>query len=332
MRSVVHQAAEDRTDVSGVRTASRAGHGVQFFEHDRQRCDVVTRYVREGLAAGQCLVLVLTAEHRELLLQSCRTEKLNVERAWAEQRLVTLDANVSRFSALDELRESVRFNELFTAVLGHDLRNPLGAIMTAAQLATRRTTDEKLTKPLSRIASSGERMSRMITQLLDFTRARVGTGIPLRVRRLDIRTVLTQIVDELVAANPGAFVVVEQRGDACGTWDEDRLAQVFSNLLGNALQHGGVSAGVTVDIDGSAPAEVRMQFHNRISIPSDLLPAVFEPMTGGKHRGVRSQGLGLGLFITREIVKAHGGCIAVESTEAAGTTFTVSLPRQPPKA
>jgi len=80
-------------DVSGVRTASRAGHGVQFFEHDRQWCDVVTRYVREGLAAGQCLVLVLTAEHRELLLQSCRTEKLDVERAWAEQRLVTLDAN-----------------------------------------------------------------------------------------------------------------------------------------------------------------------------------------------------------------------------------------------
>jgi signal transduction histidine kinase len=112
-----------------------------------------------------------------------------------------------------------------------------------------------------------------------------------------------------------------------GTWDADRLSQVFSNLLANAVQYGTLSHGVTIEVDGRSSEDVRVQITNMGEVPPRILPRLFEPMAGGQRRRDRSQGLGLGLYITREIVHAHGGEIAVQSDPASGTTMTVVLPR-----
>jgi len=237
-------------------------------------------------------------------------------------------AALARFTAMQELEQTVRFNELFTGVLGHDLRNPLGAIMTAAQLMLRRGDSERAVKPLSRIMTSGDRMARMIDQLLDLTRVRVGDGIPLDPREGDLGALVHQVVDELDDAHPEWKLRVEVTGATAGSWDVDRLSQVFSNLVANALQHGEVAHGVTVRVDGRAEAQLTVEVLNMGVIPEALLPKLFDPMTGSERRRDRSRGLGLGLFITREILRAHGGSIAVTSSPMAGTCFRVVIPRR----
>jgi PAS domain S-box-containing protein len=236
-------------------------------------------------------------------------------------------AATARFSAMKELEQTVRFNELFTGILGHDLRNPLGAIMAAGQLVKKRSSDEKIVRPLERILNSGARMERMIDQLLDFTRVRVGHGIPLRPQAMDMVPLLKHVLDELDLANEHPRLRLEVKGDAKGTWDPDRLSQVFSNLVANALEHGDIQRGVYVFLDGTAAETVRIRVHNMGAVPPESISGMFDPMSGGAPRRARSQGLGLGLFITQEIARAHGGSIGVESSEAAGTTFTVLLPR-----
>lgn len=237
-------------------------------------------------------------------------------------------AAIARFSAVSELQRTVRFNELFTGILGHDLRNPLMAIMTAAQLAMTRDDSGKMVKPLSRILTSGNRMARMIDQLLDFTRVRLGSGVPLTPAPFDLVPVVRQVMEELEDANPEWSLVFENRGNTEGRWDSDRLSQVFSNLIANAVHHGIAAHGVQVQLDGTRDDAVRVTVHNMGCIPAARLPALFEPLSGSERRAERARGLGLGLFITREIVRAHGGTIDVCSDDASGTRFVVTLPRE----
>ncbi|TVP44799.1 MAG: sensor histidine kinase [Gemmatimonadales bacterium] len=236
-------------------------------------------------------------------------------------------AAVGRFAAIAELRETVHFNEMFTGMLGHDLRNPLGSIMTAAQLAVLRSSEERLTVPLTRILRAGARMARMIDQLLDFTRVRVGAGIPLDAGPANVASILREVIDELDDAHPEWTFRLERNGDTRGTWDRDRLSQVFSNLVANAVQHGIPEHGASVRINGTAPDQVTVEVHNQGTIPPAQLPHVFEAMSGGERARASSAGLGLGLFISRQILLSHRGDITVESTDSAGTTFTVCLPR-----
>jgi len=237
-------------------------------------------------------------------------------------------AAIGRFAAIAELRQTVHFNEMFTGMLGHDLRNPLGSIMTAAQLAVLRSSEERLTVPLTRILKAGARMARMIDQLLDFTRVRVGAGIPLDTGPANVATILREVMDELDDAHPEWTLRLERSGDTRGIWDSDRLSQVFSNLVANAVQHGIPEHGATVRIDGTAPDSVSVEVHNQGTIPADQLPDIFEAMSEGERSRARSGGLGLGLFITRQILRSHGGNITVASSDLEGTTFTVHLPRQ----
>jgi signal transduction histidine kinase len=244
-------------------------------------------------------------------------------------------AAIGRFTALRELEQTVRFNEIFTGMLGHDLRNPLGAIMAAAQMAARRSDQGgQLEKPLGRIIKSSERMATMIDQLLDFTRVRVGEGIPIDPRASDVVAIMNQAVDELSHAHPSwQFSIHRDAGDdTTGVWDADRILQVFSNLVGNAVQHGSAEQGVSVYFDGSSPEAVSVRIHNMGTIPEELLPRLFEPMAGGDRRRTNSRGLGLGLYISREIVKAHGGEIRVATCATGGTSFTLRLPRVVPGA
>ncbi len=236
-------------------------------------------------------------------------------------------AAVARFQAVAELQQTVHFNETFTAILGHDLRNPLAAIVTSARLAMDRDSSEKLHKPLARILSSGNRMSRMIDQLLDFTRVRLGGGIAVDPVDVDLAAVVRQVMDELDEANPEWSLRLACHGDTSGRWDPDRLSQVFSNLVANAVRHGRPEHGVGVTVDGRGERAIRVTVHNMGAIPAERLPRLFEPLAGGGRASDNGQGLGLGLFITRELVCAHGGSIEVCSDEEAGTTFTVTLPR-----
>jgi signal transduction histidine kinase len=247
--------------------------------------------------------------------------ELDLARAIADH----VAAAVARFTALDELRANLHFHEMFVGILGHDLRNPLNAIVTSAQLALMRSSNEKLTKPLSRILTSSGRMSRMIDQVLDFTRMRVGGGIPIEPRPMDVVPVLRQILDELEDAHPDRALRLAATGNTTGSWDADRLAQVFSNLVANALQHGDIAGPVHVRVDGTAPDEVRVAIHNLGVIPPAYRSGLFEPMSGRDRGGAR--GLGLGLYITREVVQSHGGNITVLTDPVDGTTFAVTLPR-----
>lgn len=222
--------------------------------------------------------------------------------------------------------------EMFIGILGHDLRTPLSAIITSA---TFMLDLDELAEPhltlTTRIASSSRRMQRMVSDLLDLTRSRLGGGIPVRREWMDLTDPLYQVVDEHHAVDPRRSLEVNTSGDLRGQWDGERLSQVLSNLLDNALDHRAQESPVTVNVHG-APYGVTISIHNHgIPIPPDLLPRIFDPMKrrhNGDSRARRgSSNLGLGLYIAERIVTAHGGRIDVSSTASAGTTFTVSLPR-----
>lgn len=225
-----------------------------------------------------------------------------------------------------ELRDTLRLNELFYAALGHDLRNPLSVIMTGAAVLIRRTADEKTMSTGNRILSSGARMGRMIEQLLDLARARLGGGIPLSPESFDLRDLAERVVAEHQSLESARPIHVETAGDLRGTWDESRLAQVLSNLLGNALQHGAPNANISLRLDGGAETVV-LRVHNGGVIPGGLLPSLFEPFRSGRDVHRRSEGLGLGLYIVDQVVRSHHGRVQVDSTVGEGTTFTVELPR-----
>jgi len=255
-----------------------------------------------------------------------RTSVRELKRAQAEER----ERAVRSKQLADDLSETIRVNELFIGVLAHDLRAPLTAIITAGELIRKReavSPEGRNAKVLARLLSSGERMSRMIEQLLDFTRLRVGGGFAIEPRDADLASLARQVVDELDDSYPDCAVDVRQAGDTRGTWDADRLCQVISNLVANAFQHGVPAAGIRVFIDGSVPDAVRVQVHNMGTIPPALIGQIFDPLTGGQRRRDRSRGLGLGLFITKRIAEAHGGDVTVSSNEADGTTFTLAIPR-----
>ncbi|HEX4403401.1 MAG TPA: HAMP domain-containing sensor histidine kinase [Polyangia bacterium] len=267
------------------------------------------------------------ASRREIAELRQRARALETEIAQRKELERALrEALVREKEARAEAERSVRYNEMFAGMLGHDLRNPLSAITTGANYIARLDPSQKSTKAATRILSSAERMARMIDQLLDFTRIRVGGGLALAPSRLDLDELLYKIKDELEASNPERSIMIEVVGSAVGEWDRDRLLQVFSNLVGNALHHGSEGVPVVIRCDGVAPDRVEVSIHNGGVVPAEVLPVIFEPFRGNT-RYQRTRGLGLGLFITQQIVVAHGGTIDVASTRERGTTFHLVLPR-----
>ncbi len=225
-----------------------------------------------------------------------------------------------------EAESETRFAEMFVGILGHDLRNPLNAISMSVSLMKRKGTGD-LTR-LNRIHSSTERMSNMVAQLLDLTRSRLGGGIPIERRPTDLLAVTAEAIDELRLVNPGRDIRLEEAGGIEGSWDPDRLAQVVSNLVGNALQHGDPSRPITVLLR-AADHTVRLVVHSfGPVIPPDLISVIFDPYRRTAVRSAGTRGLGLGLFISQQIVAAHGGTIECRSTEDEGTTVSVTLPHR----
>jgi signal transduction histidine kinase len=264
-----------------------------------------------------------------------RGEKLEasvVELTDANERLHREQEERARLAAenaaLTERARIQEFQERFLSVLGHDLRNPLAAVEMASGLL-RRSVGDREGKVLSRIDASSRRMSRMIEQILDLTRSRLANGLDLIPSPFDLRELLTRIVDELRASNPSRSLDLHCDDALHGGWDRGRLEQVFSTLIGNALDHGAPQGSVTVLATADAKS-VSVSVHNEgAPIPEETRAMLFDPFRRGERdsRTARTAGLGLGLFVSREIVLAHRGVIEVSSSLTEGTTFRVVLPR-----
>ena len=176
-------------------------------------------------------------------------------------------------------------------------------------------------------------MVHMVGDLLDFTRSRLGGGIPIARTDVSMGKVVHDVADEIAAAHPLRTLRVEARGEQSGEWDAARISQALANLVGNAVQHGSAGTAVTIELRGDEQ-EVTIAIHNRgPAIPADRLDGIFNPMkareaTGSTAADGPSGSLGLGLYSAERIVNAHDGRIEVESSEEGGTTFTVHLPRR----
>jgi signal transduction histidine kinase len=227
-----------------------------------------------------------------------------------------------------QVAEVLRLHEMFVAILGHDLRNPLGAMVAGADLLASQLSDERHLSTLHRMTSAGRRMTAMIEQLLDLTRARLGGGFGFAcVRtRVDVRELVQRVLDELRASNPEREIVFESASDCSASGDPERLLQLFSNLVANALTHGLPGTRIMVSATGGS-RDIVVAVRNQGVIPPERVSTLYTPFQGKSKDAKRSTGLGLGLFISQQIAKAHGGDITVESSAAAGTIITVRLPR-----
>jgi PAS domain S-box-containing protein len=221
-------------------------------------------------------------------------------------------------------RERQRTSELFLGILGHDLRNPLNTIV-ASLFVLEKEVPESAKRLLPRVSRSAQRMGRMIDQLLDFTRARLGQGIPVSRTPGDLREILRAMVEELEPAYAGRLKFSAD-GAVPGLWDADRLQQAVSNLVVNGLKHGAAGEPVEVRVAPERDAVTIEVVNSGTPIPDTEVAHIFEPFRRLTHEPTRdSSGLGLGLYIVREIVTAHGGGVDVDSTPER-TAFRVRLP------
>lgn len=283
-------------------------------------------------------VAQIVAEYRAL--------RASVLRLWMKDcdELKSTDfADLTRFNeAIDQsLAESIsefteiveNAKEMFLAILGHDLRNPLGAIYAGALFMSEASEMEESHRVLTlRIAERAMRATQMVGDLLDFTRSRLGNGIPINPAEVDLAEIVGDVADEIMAAHPGRTVQVETTEGHIGQWDEARISQALTNLVGNAVEHSARGCKVTVALDG-CEKDVTIRIHNLGTVISaDRLDGIFNPMklkaSDQESSSLGPTGnLGLGLYIAERIVHAHGGEIEVESSESRGTAFIVHLPR-----
>jgi sigma-B regulation protein RsbU (phosphoserine phosphatase) len=228
----------------------------------------------------------------------------------------------AREQAQDD-RESVQ--QLFIGVLSHDLRNPLSMIRMGLALLLRRNAlrpDDADT--VRQLTHASDRMGRMVEQLLDLTRGKLGGGIPVMRGVIDAAALCREIVEEQQLANPERQIQLTVRGETIGRWDSDRLLQAISNLVSNSFQHGAKDRPVRIDVLGDEHTVTVDVFNEGQMISKRAQQVIFDPFKRGRAAG--EKGLGLGLYIASEIAKSHGGSLTVRSTPG-GTTFRLQLPK-----
>ncbi len=250
-------------------------------------------------------------------------------------------ADITRFNeSIDqELAESVNFytdkvaqsREMVVGILSHDLRSPLQAIALSTELSLHMgQLNERQTMLSKKVLECTHRMSALINDLLDVTRARFGAGLPVVRAMMNMGIVAEQIVNEVRVVHPHRTIELSMSGVLVGEWDKARIGQIFSNLLNNAMQYGSHSAPVRVGLKGDPKVVTLTVGNDGVPIPAEKIKMIFDPLT----RAVTDQdvmptsgNLGLGLYITKEVVLAHGGTIEVTSLEMDGTIFTARFPR-----
>ncbi|EJN26197.1 MULTISPECIES: sensor histidine kinase [Pseudomonas] len=221
--------------------------------------------------------------------------------------------------------------DIFLAILGHDLRAPLQAVSMSTEILMRKTNLEgdALTCALH-IKRGTRHMAVMVGDLLELVRSRLGKSLPIEPAPMDLADTAREAIAQACAAQPQCDLTLSVEGDTQGVWDGRRLDQMLQNLIGNALQHGSNNSAVKLTLRGEADS-VRLTVHNDgAPIPPEVLPTIFDPLVRNADEALNgpTTSLGLGLFIVKEVVKAHQGTIDVSSNEADGTMFTVVLPRK----
>jgi len=278
------------------------------------------------------------------MVSEYRALRASVIKLWSRANTQMDSADIidlTRFNeSIDqELAESVSHytqkvsysKDLFMGILSHDLRSPLNAISMSAQLQLNAgTSKERQTMLATQIFECSSRITAIVNDLLDVTRARFGSGLPVIRAPMDMGSVSRQLVHEMQAANPTRTILLEVSGDLEGKWDKARIGQVFSNLIVNAVQYSFKDSSINITVKGGLE-DVVLSVHNMgVPIPPEKFGTLFASLT----RAVTDEGdhpmevnLGLGLFITEEIVVSHGGTIDVTSSKEDGTTFTARFPR-----
>jgi sigma-B regulation protein RsbU (phosphoserine phosphatase) len=299
----------------------RAGHTIPMV------LNAICRQ-HEGESLHQLAIFVATDRHqyeRELLKARQRAEDLLKQQQEVQHALSLAQEKLQRAIAAAEDR--ALFAEQMIGIVSHDLRNPLSIIKLAATLIARGDLDSSQARALAHIGSATERSNRLIGELLDFTQARIGSGLSFNAQTVDLHEVVSQSVEELSLAFPDRKLVHERFGGGDCEVDADRLAQLIGNLVANAIAYG--AADGTVRITSRVdPTSFSVSVHNDgTPIPDSLLPVLFEPMTRGTDIASATRSVGLGLFIVRAIALTHGGDMSASSTHEAGTTFTAQFPR-----
>jgi len=287
------------------------------------------KHVQDQLSEPRESTNILLLEQREanknLLVAALRNQE-EAEKANSTKANIEVELEEVRAVA-QELSETAEFRERLLGIIGHDLRSPLNAIvMSAGLLLSRGQLAEDDLQTAARIVSSSQRMNRMISTLLEFTRARLGGGFPLQSKHGDLRPIFRDVVDEL-AVTASSEVKYNFEGDLTGEWDVDRLAQVVSNLAGNALDHASPGTPIELRAHNDGPDVVLEISNQGQPIPEDLMAVIFLPFRRGRpHHQPKSGHLGLGLYIAHEVVASHGGSLNARCANGI-TTFTVRLPR-----
>ncbi len=252
--------------------------------------------------------------------------------------------DMTRFNeAIDqEMAESVKFytdrvarsREMVVGILGHDLRSPLQAIALSTELCMHMGhLNERQTMLSKKVLECTGRMGALINDLLDVTRARFGAGLPVTRAMMNMGFVAEQVIDEVRTVHAHRTIDLTMSGILVGEWDKARIGQIFSNLLNNAMQYGFKGSSVRVGLVGDGKAVTLTVGNDGVPIPAEKINTVFDPLTrvSTDEEEVPTAGnLGLGLYITKEVVEAHGGTIEVTSLDIDGTVFTARFPRSLP--
>jgi hypothetical protein len=283
-------------------------------------------------------LLEVVAEYRAL--------RASVLRLWHAKGFPSHDSDVDDVTRFNEsidqslakavssyTRQVDQSRDLFLAILSHDLRNPLNSITMSASLLPRLVPPAtEVIDVVSQISSSAGVMGKMISDLLDYTRTRLGAGMPVSRAMMDLGALCQELHNEFRTAHPNRSIGLRSEGEVCGNWDIDRLRQAISNLVGNAIQHSPQSAPVELSVSGDASDALVSIYNGGPPIPQGELAKIFDPLVrgsiAGQPRANRPGSIGLGLYIARAIAESHGGTINVTSSDASGTTFTMRLPRK----
>jgi PAS domain S-box-containing protein len=312
----------------GLRKDASCQRHAEFFLQLGARSMLIVPLMVEGKAVA-VIALIATAESKRrygpvevALAEEIARRAAPIIRSARDMTSAT--------QAQRELAQELALRERMIGILGHDLRNPLSAVrMSTALVLGKPDLSDDVRRVVSRADSAADRMAEMIGTLLDFTEARFRGGLQIKAVSVDLLEVAQAAVEEIRAARPDRRIELAATGNVRGRWDPARMAQVVSNLVANAVTHGAKDGAVLVSMEGN-PRDVLLKVKNRgPAIAPERVPLLFEPFQRAavSDEALRSRGLGLGLFIVRQIVRAHSGLISVESSAKGGTIFTVQLPR-----